>query len=87
MGNISFQIPAPGEPRFSKPFSQSTAQLIDDEVRELISNAHNATTQLLTQHKENVQKVRSDRLQIIIFDDYNVCLSGSYTLIIKIDSH
>lgn len=57
VGNVSFNMPQPGEMVFQKPYSESTAQMIDSEVRTLIDRAHNQTTDLLTKHKENIQKV------------------------------
>lgn len=36
---------------FQKPFSESTAQLIDQEVQELVRNAYNRAIQLLTDKK------------------------------------
>jgi AFG3 family protein len=42
---------------FQKPFSERTGQLIDEEVRRLIQEAHKRTTELLTEKKEAVEKV------------------------------
>lgn len=57
VGNVSFDMPQPGEMVLDKPYSESTAQMIDQEVRLLIDSAHKHTTVLLTKHKDDVAKV------------------------------
>ncbi|GAA5840552.1 hypothetical protein JCM3766R1_000696 [Sporobolomyces carnicolor] len=42
---------------FQKPFSEKTAQLIDEEVRKMVFEAHKRTTRLLTEKKEQVEQV------------------------------
>lgn len=57
VGNVSFDMPQPGEQVLEKPYSEETAQLIDSEVRVLIGTAYKSTHELLTLHKEKVLKV------------------------------
>ena len=58
VGNVSFETPQPGEMVFDKPYSEQTAQLIDEEVRTIIDGAFNRTLKLLTDNKSNIEKVK-----------------------------
>ena len=57
VGNVSFEQPQPGDMVLDKPYSEETAQLIDSEVRTIISTAFDRTMKLLTEHKDDVEKV------------------------------
>jgi len=42
---------------FQKPFSEKTGQMIDEEVRKMVFEAHRRTKELLTEKKEQVEQV------------------------------
>jgi AFG3 family protein len=56
VGNISFYDPQQ-ENTFTKPYSDETARMIDEEVRKLIDDAYDKTLQLLTDKKTDVEKL------------------------------
>lgn len=57
VGNLSFDLPKPGEMVLDKPYSEQTAQIIDEEVRIIIKSAYDRTYKLLQEHKEDIEKV------------------------------
>ena len=54
VGNVSFYDPQQ-ENAFTKPYSEETSKLIDQEVRKLIDDAYARTKELLAQKKEQVR--------------------------------
>mgnify|MGYP002385041235 CR=1 FL=1 len=63
VGPFSFPQPQDGEMRIEKPYSEETAKVIDEEVRRIIQQAYDATLQLLTSKKADVEKVAQRLLQ------------------------
>jgi cell division protease FtsH len=62
VGNISFYDPAQDN-SFTKPFSEETGKMIDEEVREMIDVAYKRTLALLTDKKEQVEKLAKALLE------------------------
>ena len=62
IGNVSFNDPQ-GEYGYGKPYSDKTAELIDQEVRNLIANIYEQTKQLLVEHREGLEKIAQALLQ------------------------
>lgn len=56
IGPMSYQQDS-NEPQFQKPYSEKTGSLIDDEARNLVTEALDRTTKLLTEKKADIEKV------------------------------
>ncbi|KAJ1061378.1 hypothetical protein K5549_018615, partial [Capra hircus] len=57
LGQMSFDLLWPGEVLVEKPFSEATAQLMDEEVRRLTGSTHAHTLGLPTHCRKRVDKV------------------------------
>jgi cell division protease FtsH len=62
IGNVSFYDPQQ-ETTFTKPYSEETSKMIDEEVRKLIDDAYEKTKKLLTEKKGDVEKIADALLQ------------------------
>jgi cell division protease FtsH len=56
VGNVSFYDPQQDQ-SFTKPYSEETSKMIDEEVRKLIDNAYIRTKNLLTEKRAEVEKL------------------------------
>jgi AFG3 family protein len=61
IGNVSFYDPTQ-ENTFTKPYSEETGKLIDEEVRGIIEEAYRLTKQLLMQRKREVEILAKELL-------------------------
>lgn len=61
VGNVSFFDPS-SENTFTKPYSEETGKIIDEEVRGIIDEAYQRTIQLLTEKREQVEKLAKELL-------------------------
>lgn len=62
VGNVSYYDPAQ-ENSFTKPYSEETGKLIDEEVRKLIEEAYIRTIALLTEKKKEVETLAKELLK------------------------
>ena len=77
IGNLSFYDPQKGEYSFTKPYSESTAQTIDVEVRNLIETAYQRAVKLLGDKKEQLEIVAQELLKReVIFQEDIIRLIG-----------
>ncbi len=63
IGNMSFYDSKQSEYSFTKPYSESTAQTIDDEVRKIINNAYLRTKKMLTEHGPALEIIAQELLK------------------------
>ena len=62
VGNVSFYDPQ-GEYQFNKPYSDTTAEMIDNEVRKLVDDVYQKTKVLLNEKREGLEKIAQKLLE------------------------
>jgi AFG3 family protein len=70
VGNVSFYDPQ-SEGSFTKPYSEETGKMIDDEVRKLIDVAYSRVKNLLTEKMDAVKIIAQELLakEVLYKDD------------------
>lgn len=63
IGNLSFHDSKQSEYSFTKPYSEATSQLIDQEVKKIIEDAYQRTLKLLTGKKDDLEKIAQELLE------------------------
>lgn len=62
IGNVSFNE-TQSEYQFNKPYSEKTSEIIDDEVRKLVSQVYKRTKELLLHHQHHLENLSQILLQ------------------------
>ncbi|GAB3935036.1 ATP-dependent zinc metalloprotease FtsH [Larkinella terrae] len=63
IGNVSFYDSKQSEYQFNKPYSEATAEAIDDEVRKIIDQAYIRTKELLEKNRAGLEAVAKELLE------------------------
>ena len=63
IGNISFFDSKQSEYNFNKPYSEATAERIDQEVKKIVDTAYDRTKQLLILHREHLEVIAKELLE------------------------
>ena len=72
LGNVSFyDSKGQNEYGFTKPYSEATSQMIDEEVRTIISQAYIRTKELLTERRHELEVIAKELLEkeVLLQDD------------------
>ncbi|GAA4367029.1 ATP-dependent zinc metalloprotease FtsH [Hymenobacter saemangeumensis] len=72
LGNVSFyDSKGQNEYGFSKPYSEATSQMIDEEVRHIIESAYTRTKELLTERRHELEVIAKELLEkeVLLQDD------------------
>ncbi|RMG69814.1 MAG: peptidase M41, partial [Bacteroidetes bacterium] len=75
VGLLSFKFD--GEYNFTKPYSEATARIIDEEVKKIVDKVYHQTKELLLKHKDALEAIAQELLKKeVIFKEDVVRLIG-----------
>lgn len=57
IGALSYPSTKPGDFAAQRPYSEETAELVDEEVRKLVREAYDRTTELLLEKRDSAKKL------------------------------
>lgn len=63
IGNVSFYSSKQQDYNFNKPYSEATAQVIDEEAKKIIADAYNRTLELLNHKKDELEVLAKELLE------------------------
>ncbi|MBX2947219.1 MAG: ATP-dependent zinc metalloprotease FtsH [Cyclobacteriaceae bacterium] len=63
IGNLSYYDSKASDYAFQKPYSDSTAQRIDEEVKKIIDECYKRTKDLLSHHREHLEVIAKELLE------------------------
>ena len=85
VGNISYYDATGQRDMFTKPFSEQTAQLIDEEVRRIVDEVVVMTREIINAERENIERIADVLLEkeTIFSEDIEAVLGKSAQQIVK----
>lgn len=85
VGNISYYDATGSRDTFTKPFSEQTAQMIDEEVRRIVDEVVAMTREIINAERENIERIADKLLQkeTIFSEDIEAVLGKSAQQIVK----
>ena len=85
VGNISYYDATGSRDTFTKPFSEQTAQMIDEEVRRIVDEVVVMTREIINAERENIERIADTLLQkeTIFSEDIEAVLGKSAQQVAK----